>query len=125
LQLYCVRKSNPAGDYRNRGCYFTIGVEVLYSDYIKEIAKAVPDHLLLLLTEPDNPGALSWLKKNNEVGMPMAIKKVVEAVAALRQSTPHQIESLVQANFASLIVDDPWLREIGTRISQFQLNFKT
>ena len=57
--------------------------------------------------------------------MPTAIKKVVEAVAALRQSTPHQIESLVQANFASLIVNDPWLREIGTRISQFQLNFKT
>ena len=38
------------------GCYFTIGVEVLYSDYIKTIAKAVPDHLLL--TETDNPGAL-------------------------------------------------------------------
>ena len=54
------------------GCYFTIGVEVLYSDYIKEIAKAVPDHLLI--TETDNPGALKWLKKNDEVGMPAAIK---------------------------------------------------
>ena len=40
------------------GCYFTIGVEVLYSDYIKDIAKAVPDHLLL--TETDNPGALPF-----------------------------------------------------------------
>src|SRR6185503_3587891 len=29
------------------GCYFTIGVEVLYSDAIKEIANALPDHLLL------------------------------------------------------------------------------
>ena len=55
------------------GCYFTIGVEVLYSDYIKEIAKAVPDHLLL--TETDNPGALKWLKKNDEIGMPVAIKR--------------------------------------------------
>ena len=53
------------------GCYFTIGVEVLYSDYIKKIAKAVPDHLLL--TETDNPGALKWLKKNDEIGMPKAI----------------------------------------------------
>src|SRR6187549_3129021 len=34
------------------GCYFTIGVEVLYSDYIKEIARTIPDHLLL--TETDN-----------------------------------------------------------------------
>ena len=59
------------------GCYFTIGVEVLYSDYIKEIARAVPDHLLL--TETDNPGALRWLKKNDEIGMPTAIKDVVNA----------------------------------------------
>ena len=65
------------------GCYFTIGVEVLYSDYIKEIAKAVPDHLLL--TETDNPGALRWLKKNDEVGMPAALNDVVNALATLRQ----------------------------------------
>jgi Tat protein secretion system quality control protein TatD with DNase activity len=52
------------------------------------------------------------LKKNDEVGMPAAIKKVVEAVAELRQSTPHQIESLVQANFTRLVAHDPWLRTI-------------
>ena len=92
------------------GCYFTIGVEVLYSDYIKQIAKAVPDHLLL--TETDNPGALRWLKKNDEIGMPTAIKDVVNALAELRQSTPNHVESLVQANFSRLIADDPWLHKI-------------
>lgn len=91
------------------GCYFTIGVEVLYSDYIRDIARTVPDHLLL--TETDNPGALPWLKKTSEVGMPTAIKKVVEALAALRQSTAEKIESLVQANFSRLIANDPWLGE--------------
>ena len=91
------------------GCYFTIGVEVLYSDYIKSIAKAVPDHLLL--TETDNPGALRWLKKNDEVGMPTAIKDVVNALAELRQSTPDHIESLVQANFSRFIANDPWITE--------------
>jgi TatD DNase family protein len=92
------------------GCYFTIGVEVLYSDYIREIAKAVPDYLLL--TETDNPGALKWLKKNDEIGMPTAIKDVVNALAELRQSTPDHVESLVQVNFSRLIADDPWLHEI-------------
>ncbi len=96
------------------GCYFTIGVEVLYSDYIKEIAKAVPDHLLL--TETDNPGALKWLKKDDEVGMPTAIKKIVEAVAELRQSTPEEIESLIHTNFARLIANDPWLHSIVSRL---------
>ena len=97
------------------GCYFTIGVEVLFSDYIRGIAKAVPDHLLL--TETDNPGALKWLKKNDEIGMPVAIKDVVDSVAQLRQSTPEKIESVVQANFARLVAEDPWLRSFSSPLA--------
>ena len=97
------------------GCYFTIGVEVLYSDYIKEIAKAVPDHLLL--TETDNPGALRWLKKNDEVGMPVAIKSVVESLALLRQSTRVQIERLVHNNFTRLVEGDPLLAAVYRTLS--------
>ena len=98
------------------GCYFTIGVEVLYSDYIKEIAKAVPDHLLL--TETDNPGALKWLKKNDEIGMPVAIKDVVNALATLRQAKPEKIESLVHTNFCRLIANDPWLKSAHAILSR-------
>src|ERR1041385_1455646 len=92
------------------GCYFTIGVELLYSDYIKEIAKIVPDHLLL--TETDNPGALRWLKKNDEIGMPTAIKDVVNTVAELKHSTSETIESLVQTNFSRLTANDPLFRQV-------------
>ena len=99
------------------GCYFTIGVEVLYSDYIKEIAKAVPDHLLL--TETDNPGALKWLKKNDEIGMPAAIKDVVKALAALRLSTFEEITRSIHTNFTRLIVGDPWLHEIQSYVVVF------
>ena len=90
------------------GCYFTIGVEVLYSDYIKTIAKAVPDHLLL--TETDNPSALKWLKKNDQIGMPAAVQDVVNALASLRRAEPAQIESLVHKNFNRLIANDPRLK---------------
>ena len=93
------------------GCYFTIGVEVLHSDYIQEIARAIPDDLLL--TETDNPGALRWLKKNHEVGMPAAIKDVVDGLAELRQTTSEKIESLVQTNFARLVANDPSLMTSG------------
>jgi TatD DNase family protein len=92
------------------GCYFTIGVEVLYSDYIKAIARTIPDHLLL--TETDNPGALRWLKKTDGIGMPTAIKQVVDAVACLREVSRIELESLIQANFARLIANDPWLQQI-------------
>ena len=74
----------------------------------------MPDHLLL--TETDNPGALRWLKKNDEVGMPTAIRDVVNALATLRQATPEKVESMVQANFSSLIANDPWLHESGNRL---------
>lgn len=89
------------------GCCFTIGVEVLYSDDIRRIARTVPDHLLL--TETDNPGALRWLKKNDEVGMPVAIKDVVSALAVIRETTPEAIEALVFDNFRRLLGDDPKL----------------
>ena len=65
------------------GAYFTVGVEVLYSDTIRTIAKEIPDHLLL--TETDNPGGLKWLK--GVVGMPKDIEKVVDAIAGLRSSS--------------------------------------
>lgn len=93
------------------GCYFTIGVEVLFADYIKTIAKTVPDHLLL--TETDNPGALRWLKKNDEVGMPIAIQSVVDTLASLRQTTALDIERMVERNFAALVSGDPWLAQLG------------
>jgi TatD DNase family protein len=98
----------------DHGCYFTIGVEVLYSDHIKDIAKAIPDHLLL--TETDNPGALRWLKKTDEIGMPTAIKEVVKALAALRLSTFEEITRSIHTNFTRLIVGDPWLHEIQSTL---------
>ena len=75
-----------------------------YSDHIKAIAKLIPDYLLL--TETDNPGALKWLKKNDEVGMPTAIQNVVNEVAELRRSTPEDISRLVHTNFSRLIAED-------------------
>ncbi len=86
------------------GCYFTIGVEVHYSDHIQGIAQRIPDHQLL--TETDNPGALRWLKKNDQVGMPTAIQNVVQQLALLKLSNSETIASLVHANFARLIAGD-------------------
>src|SRR5215471_10938853 len=63
------------------GAYFTVGVEVCFSETIKTIARQIPDHLLL--TETDNPGGLKWLQGN--VGMPTEIEKVVDTLAASRQ----------------------------------------
>ena len=96
------------------GAYFTIGVEVLYSETIQTIAREIPDRLLL--TETDNPGGLKWLK--GIVGMPSEIKKVIDQLARIRASTPESMSRMIQANFLKLIEADPWLRQVRTLLSQ-------
>ena len=96
------------------GAYFTVGVEVLYSDAIRAIAKEIPDHLLL--TETDNPGGLKWLK--GVVGMPKEIKKVVESIAALRGASSVSVARTVHENFLRLITGDPWLEDVRGLLSQ-------
>jgi TatD DNase family protein len=96
------------------GAYFTIGVEVLYSESIQAIAREIPDRLLL--TETDNPGGLKWLK--GVVGMPSEIQRVVNELARIKSSTPASMARIVHANFLELIGDDPWLQEERTLLSQ-------
>ena len=91
------------------GAYFTVGVEVWYSDAIRAIAREIPDRLLL--TETDNPGGLKWLK--GVVGMPKDVEKVVNALADLRNSSPQSIRKTIHKNFSRIIKDDPWLGQVG------------
>jgi TatD DNase family protein len=87
------------------GAYFTFGVELLFSQSIQNLAKQVPDRLLL--TETDNPGGLKWLK--GVVGMPSVVTEVVQALARLRQIPEREMSRILRANFLCLIQDDPWL----------------
>ena len=96
------------------GAYFTIGVEVLYSDAIRAIAKQIPDHLLL--TETDNPGGLKWLK--GVIGMPEEIEKVVEAIAELQGLPSEAVARTVHENFLRLIGDDPWLCKVHALLAR-------
>jgi hypothetical protein len=48
--------------------------------------------------------------------MPVAIKRVVEAIAKSPLSTPEGIESLVQTNFSRLIANDSWVSEDKRRL---------
>jgi TatD DNase family protein len=89
------------------GAFFTIGVEVLYSQVISAIARQIPDQLLL--TETDNPGGLKWLK--GVIGMPAEIQKVVDALAELRGVSATFVAQTIHDNFSRLIAGDPWLAE--------------
>src|SRR5215510_11335526 len=90
------------------GFYFTIGVEVLFSDTIKEIAGLVP--LDQTLTETDNPGGLKWL--NGSPGMPNAIDDVVRVGAEIKTLDSLAFADGVRANWERLTRGDSWLEGI-------------
>jgi TatD DNase family protein len=96
------------------GAYFTVGVELTRSEIIREITRAIPDHLLL--TETDNPGGLRWL--TGVPGMPGEIVNVVDAIGALRHISPQTIEQTVHENFLRLIGNDSWLADVRSLLSQ-------
>jgi TatD DNase family protein len=87
------------------GAYFTIGVEILFSSAIKDIARAIPTDRLL--TETDNPGGWRWLA--GKVGMPRVLSDVIRSLAEARGATVEEIKSAVQDNFLALIQNDPWM----------------
>jgi TatD DNase family protein len=95
------------------GAYFTVGVEVSYSETIQAIAREIPDHLLL--TETDNPGGLKWLK--GVVGMPRHVQEVIDVTARVRSSAPESVAGIIRRNFLHMIEADPWLKDLRTVLS--------
>jgi TatD DNase family protein len=93
--------SGPAelvADYLAFGCYFTIGVEVLSSEAVRQLARSLPAESLLL--ETDNPGAHRWL--TGSPGMPALLLDVRDAVAEQREVTPAQLDRQLAANWQRL-----------------------
>jgi TatD DNase family protein len=97
-----------------KGVYFTVGVEVLFSAAIQEIAKSVPSSLLL--TETDNPGGYGWL--TGDLGMPSIITAVVDKLSELRGWSAEETKSIVLDNFLCLVGDDEWAKRIKTKSHQ-------
>ncbi len=89
------------------GAYFTVGVETLYSEHIRTIARELP--LERLLTETDNPGGPKSLI--GRPGTPILIQEVVQGLADLRKTSAMDIERAVQANLARLVRHDACLPE--------------
>ena len=87
------------------GAYFTIGVELAFSDHIKAIAEAVP--MDRLLTETDNPGGIKWL--TGKPGMPLEISDVVRKLAKVKHTTPEAIIKTVDSNFVRFVERERWM----------------
>ena len=86
----------------SQGAYFTIGVEILFSEHIKNIAREIP--MKRLLTETDNP--LVKLSLPKALGLPRNIIDVVSELAAEKNTTVERKTDLIQENFQRIVRDD-------------------
>jgi len=95
------------------GCYFTVGVDVLFSQQIQDIARRIPLHLLL--TETDNPGAVMWSQNTDDEGMPSLIIDVTRTLAEIHRMPAGDLALRVMENFHTLTRGDPYLADYRRR----------
>ena len=93
------------------GFYFTIGVEVLFSQHIQDIARYLPAELML--TETDNPGGNASL--TGTIGTPLLIKDVIRKLAEIKGTSDQIIMTTVQNYLIRVGGNDPWV----TRVQAF------
>ena len=111
--------SGPLDIFRElaaRGLYFTVGVEVLYSEHIQTIAQEIP--LGRLLTETDNPGGPKGYIGGP--GMPILVRKVVRGIAKVKNTTVEAITQAVYANLLQLLRETPKLGDAYVRALEEQ-----
>jgi TatD DNase family protein len=102
--------SGPMDAFRqlaDLGVYFTVGLEVLRSDAIREIARAIPPERLL--TETDNPGAFRG--PAGELMRPRVLLDVLDELARVLGSSTTAVETQVRENFLALVDGDERLLE--------------
>jgi len=107
--------SGPLDVFREmaaRGAYFTVGVEVLFSEQIRAIAREIPTGRLL--TETDNPGG----PKNylGRAGTPLLVKQVIQGLAEARGTTAEVVEEEVRRTFLEIAKGDPRLADAYRRV---------
>lgn len=83
----------------DRGCYFTIGVEILSSNKIQNIAKMIP--LNKILTETDGPEGEEWI--NGKRCMPTKINEILNYLGKIKGISKKYMESIILQNFNKLI----------------------
>lgn len=79
------------------GCYFTISVDIGYSELTEEVLKRIP--LDKILSETDGPTALEWV--NGDYGYPSEIKRVVDDISKCLKNG--NIKNIIKENWRNLL----------------------
>lgn len=85
--------------YIELGCYFTISVDIGYSDATYKILDKLPNERLLV--ETDGPTALKWV--NSQYGYPSIIKSVVKKISDYKNIDVDELSKIIESNYNRLL----------------------
>lgn len=85
--------------YIELGCYFSISVDIGYSDLTYQVLDKIP--LEKLLVETDGPSALEWV--NGEYGYPSYIKDVVKKISLYKNIAEEDLNKIIINNYINMI----------------------
>lgn len=85
--------------YIELGCYFTISVDIGYSDATYKILDKLPNERLLV--ETDGPTALKWV--NGQYGYPSIIKSVVKKISDYKNIDVDELSKIIENNYNRLL----------------------
>lgn len=80
------------------GCYFTVSVDLGYSELSEEILSRIPINRLLV--ETDGPTALEWV--NGKYGYPSVIIDVIKKIAERKALSTDELSKIIEDNFFNL-----------------------
>ncbi len=85
----------------NKEWYFTYGLELHYSQKIRNLLNLTP--LDLVLSETDNPESETWLGGKEE--SPLLIRRVVEDIAQVKKISVHKADQILMDNAAKIFTE--------------------
>lgn len=80
------------------GCYFTISVDIGYSELTEKILKRIP--INQLLTETDGPTALEWV--NGKYGYPTEIIRVLDDISKYKNIASMEAKNKIYSNYSKI-----------------------
>ncbi|HOS31378.1 MAG TPA: TatD family hydrolase [Treponemataceae bacterium] len=103
----------------DKGWFFTYGLELHYSEHIKNLLSQTL--VELVLSETDNPGSETWLGGTEE--SPLLITRVIADIASVKKMSIEQAQNCVNKNSIKILSESGYTRH-ADRMKESMTNLK-
>ena len=97
----------------DKGWFFTYGLELHYSEHIRNLLTRTP--IELVLSETDNPGSETWLGGTEE--SPLLISRVITDIASVKKIDITQAKERILENSLKILSESGYIDQAAERVN--------